>query len=95
MAYLKKATPGNDPGPVAPPTLTCSALEVLNVLVSLDTVLPTAFMPSITSVDANDVVDVVVVTGVVEAVGGLMRASSSGTTWENFFLKCYQVETPL
>ena len=46
---------------------TGSVLEVLNVRVSFETVLPTAFMPSMTSVDANDVVDV---TGVAGAEGG-------------------------
>ena len=60
---------------------TCSALEVLNCRVSLETVLPTAFMPSMTSVDANDVVDVEeAATGSEEVDDGFIRASSSGTT---------------
>ena len=43
--------------------------------------MPTAFMPSMTSVDANDVVDVAeAATGSEELDGGFIRASSSGTT---------------
>jgi hypothetical protein len=54
----------------------------------LETVLPTAFMPSMTNVEAREVVDgmLVKVAGVATGTadgGAFINVSSSGTTWKN------------